>query len=324
MLRIGIDCGQISQFQKDMSMKEKDIKLLWGRAGNRCAICRCELSQDGEAKGAAFTLGNQAHIVGESVNAARGTSPLTAEEREGYHNRILLCPTHHTEIDRNETAYPVEKLYYLKSVHELWVRETLGDSADTRLLAKQIAVTSIIDTTVEMCRLREWKSWTSLALAPDPRWDAEFCLVPFEFQQRVAAAIWPNEFEELKRATKTFAILLSRAVNEFMKHADYKHGQYVPNKFYKAIYPNPNYQRDLKHYEEWLNQCYGLIHEATCAANWFADVVRRDINPMFFAESGKFVVVDGPFSPKLTYRASIPEYSYEEKISLPSSLPAVG
>ncbi|MGE5502326.1 MAG: hypothetical protein ACM3W4_10410, partial [Ignavibacteriales bacterium] len=184
-------------------MKEKDVKLLWGRAANRCAICRTELSQDSNVSSSSFTLGEQAHIVGEKDGAARGKSILTAEEREGYHNRILLCPTHHTEIDKNVSDWPVEKLHQTKSVHELWVRETLSDSTDLRLAAKQLAVSSIIDAAVELCRLEEWKAWTSWAFAPDPQWRLDMPDMLFEFRQRVAATIWPDEFDELRRATIT-------------------------------------------------------------------------------------------------------------------------
>lgn len=53
-------------------MLQKDIKLLWGRAGNRCSKCRCELSQDAAASNAAFTLGEQAHIVGEKEGLPDG------------------------------------------------------------------------------------------------------------------------------------------------------------------------------------------------------------------------------------------------------------
>ncbi len=300
-------------------MNQKDIKLLWGRAANRCAICRSELSQDKTSATASFTLGEQAHIVGEKEDAARGKSLLTEEERNSYHNLILLCPNHHTEIDKNEGGWPIEKLHLIKSAHELWVRETLGDSADTRLVASQIAVTSIIDTTVELCRLEDWKSWTSNALAPDPNWDVNLPDMLFEFRQRVAAAIWPKEYEELRRATTTLAVLLHGAARKFMEHSRYVNGKYWPDKFYRSGGFNPNYSRDLERYNEWARECSQLVKKATCAANWFADVVRRDINPMFFAERGKFVVLEGPFT-DLSIRASIPEYSKEEKNDLPDAL----
>jgi hypothetical protein len=106
-------------------MKEKDVKLLWGRgrAGNRCSKCHRELSHDSNS-GAGFVLGEHAHIVGEKEYSPRGKNPLSPEERDSYHNRILLCPTDHTEIDKNIEDWPVEKLHQLKSMHELWVHQT--------------------------------------------------------------------------------------------------------------------------------------------------------------------------------------------------------
>jgi hypothetical protein len=298
---------------------QKDIKLLWGRAGNRCSICRLELSQDAKAVGSSFTLGEQAHIVGENKGAARWADSISVEDRNGYHNLILLCPTHHTEIDKNESDWPVERLYLQKSKHELWVKETLGDSVDVTLLAKQVAVTSIIDAAVELCDLQDWKIWASNALSAEPSWRLDLPDKFFEFRQRVAAAIWPSEFDELRRAAITLAILLHKAASTFMEHSTYSQDRYLPFKFYKAMGFNPNYDRDVKLYEEWLNDCWRLLREATKAANWFADVVRRDINPMFFAELGKFVVIEGPFM-DLQYHASIPEFSEEEKAERPDVL----
>lgn len=300
-------------------MSQKDIKLLWGRAANRCAICRVELAQDAKSVTASFTLGEQAHIVGEKEDAARGKSPLTLGERNSYHNLILLCPNHHTEIDKNEADWPVEKLHYIKSAHELWVRETLGDSADVKLLAKQVAVTSIIDAAVELCRLEEWKAWASHALSAEPYWQGDLPDMIFEFRQRVAAAIWPDEYQELRRATTTLAVLLHTAATTFMEHSYYESGSYLPFKFYKSGGLNPNYDRDLQRYEQWLNECWRFMKDATKAANWFADVVRRDINPMFFAERGKFIALEGPFN-DLSYHATVPEFSEDEKLLLPDAL----
>lgn len=301
-------------------MNQKEIKLLWGRAANRCAICKIELTQDAQAHDAAFVLGEQAHIVGEKDDAPRGKSPLTADERNSYHNIILLCPTDHTQIDKNWIDWPVEKLHVTKSIHELWVRETLGDATDARLLAKQVSVTSIIDAAVDLCRLEEWKVWTSKALAPDPHWSTDLPSMIFEFRQRVAAAIWPAEFNELRRATTTLAVLLHQAASTFMEHSDMQNDMYWPHKFYKAGGGfNPNYHEDLNKYDAWLDECFRLIKDSTRAANWFADVVRRDINPMFFAERGKFSVLEGPFM-DLKYHASVPEFTQERKDELPEAL----
>ena len=104
-------------------MRDKDIKILWGRSGNRCAICKLELTADGSTE----TLGEMAHIVGQSQNGPRGNQNLT--DRDSYDNLILLCPTHHVEIDKNYTAWPVERLRSIKADHEAWVSEQLGIGA---------------------------------------------------------------------------------------------------------------------------------------------------------------------------------------------------
>jgi hypothetical protein len=304
-------------------MNQKDIRLLWGRAGSRCSICRAELSEDSKASGAAFTLGEQAHIVGEKPGAARGESLLTSDERESYHNRILLCPTDHTIVDKNVADWPVEKLHYTKSAHELWVRETLADSADRRLLAKQVAVTTTIDQAVFLCQLEGWNGWAESALSADPQWPIGLPDGLARFRQHVAAAIWPSEFEELERATISMALLLNSAATEFLEHAEMRDRAYVPHKFYKAMRFNPNYERDLRLYNEWLFRCYALVQEATKAANWFADVVRRDINPMFFAERGRFLIPEAAM-PRASFRSNILQFGDAEKAQLPRKLLETG
>ena len=298
-----------------MAIKQKDIKLLWGRSGNRCAICKIELTQDKEAVTAAYTLGEQAHIVGEKDDAPRGKSPLSEKERNSYHNLILLCPTHHTEIDNNEEDWPVEKLHQIKSEHELWVTETLSETIDHVKLARETVISNIVDTAVSLCGLEEWESWMSFALAPDPVWPKVLPDKIFEFRKKVIAAIWPNEYEELKRATITFSILLHKAAQLFLEHSEAQGDKLFPFKFYKANGFNENYDEDQK----WIEECHQILREATKAANWFADAVRQYVNPMFFAEKGKFIITEGPFM-DLSFRTVLLEFTEEEKKDLPDLL----
>ncbi len=111
-----------------MSIPDKDQKILWGRAANRCAFptCRKELVAEKTASDPAAVLGEMAHIVGEEPTAPRGQSPLTLKERNQYANLILLCAEHHLLVDRQPNTYPVHYLLQLKADHERWVRETLS------------------------------------------------------------------------------------------------------------------------------------------------------------------------------------------------------
>lgn len=299
-----------------MGISNKDIKLLWGRSGNRCAICKKELTQDKASVSSAFTLGEQAHIVGEKDNAPRGKSPLTQKERDSYHNLILLCPNDHTNIDKNETDWPVEKIHQIKSEHELWVTETLSETVDHVRLAQSTVLASVVDRAVALCCLDRWHAWTSYALSPDPRWPKELPENIYRFRQKVIAVVWPSDFEEFKRATITFSILVDRAAKIFMEHSDLQGDTYFPFKFYKRIDPNPNYNEDLKRYKQWQNRCYESIYDVTKTANWFADVVRAYINPMFFAEEGKFFIEEGPFE-NLSWRTKLLEFTEEEKAEYP-------
>ena len=302
-----------------MTIKNKDIKILWGRSGNRCAICRTELTQDAAAVSAAFTLGEQAHIVGEKNNAPRGQSLLGPNERNSYHNLILLCPNHHTQIDSNEADWPIERLHQIKSEHELWVTETLSETIDHVNLANQAALSSMIDSTVESCDLENWQAWTSFALSPDQSWPKDRIDAIWNFRQKVIGAIWPDGFDEMRRATITLSVLIHAAAQKFLEHASVRENVYVTDRYYQRPDFKPSYGNQIKEFEEWQSQCDRLLHDATKAANWFADVVRREVNPYFFATKGKFLVLEGPFM-DMTFRSRLLEFTEEERAGLPATL----
>ena len=297
-----------------MSIGQKDIKLLWGRSGNRCAICKIELTQDALSSNATFTLGEQAHIVGEKEDAARGKSQLDQKQRDSYHNLILLCPNDHTTIDRNESDWSIEKLHQIKSEHELWVTETLSETIDHVKLAQNTILASIVDSAVTLCRLDDWEMWTYSALSSDPEWPKDLPNSIYEFRKKVIAAIWPKGFDEFKRATITLSILLHRSAKTFMENSELQDNRetYFPIKFYKERSFNPNYNDDLRRYKHWLNRCDSTIYDATKAANWFADVVREYVNPMFFVEKGKFIIEQGALE--------LLEFTEEEKSEYPDKI----
>jgi hypothetical protein len=210
-------------------------------------------------------------------------------------------------------------LHKIKSEHELWVTETLSETLDRIQIARQATISSVVDSAVNLCQLEGWKNWTSFALSPDPQWSKDFTNDIWEFRQRVVATIWPDEFDELRKSTQTLSIMLHRASQNFLKHCERDGDRLFPYKFYKADGWNDNYDRDLNKYTEWIDECHSLVKEVTKAANWFADVVRVSINPMFFTEKGKFLIEHGPFE-DLTFHLELLEYSEDEKKDLPDSL----
>jgi len=261
-------------------------------------------------------LGEQAHIIGEKSNAARGKSNLTEKERNSYHNLILLCPNHHKEIDSNVEDWTIEKLYRTKSEHELWVHETLSEREDSIELANQIVVTSIIDSTVELCRLNCWNIWTSFALGPDPEWDVNFIDDIDEYRICALKSVWPEEYSDLRSATLNLSSVLDAASKIYMKYVELIEDRYVARRFYKDRGFNSNYQNDLDAYVSWIDKCYKSTFKVAKAINWFADVVRRDINPMFFADHGKFLI-------RFEGEIKLLEYSAEQKPKIINKMASV-
>ena len=105
---------------ENMSRKKIETEVyrdLYLRSGNRCAFknCRHELVD----KNGIF-CGEIAHICAANPRGARYDANMTDDERASYDNLILLCPTHHTKIDKKkgEAIYTVEVLKKMKADHE--------------------------------------------------------------------------------------------------------------------------------------------------------------------------------------------------------------
>jgi hypothetical protein len=277
-----------------------------------------KLTQDKKLASDSFPLGEQAHIVGESKSAPRGKSPFTKDERNSYFNLILLCPTHHTIVDNNPEDYPIEKLHLIKDQHELWVESTLSKSKDMRKTAQDVIYADLIDATVEACQLDSWDEWASRALSPDMSWDEGAHERLFKFLNKILGAVWPKTLPELECALKKLTYEIYEAIQTFEEHCEpskAKDNILVEERFYKShgwIEDHNVYQQLFNEYEAWHGKCEKHVIEATKAANWLADVVRRDVNPLFFATKGKFFVIMGPYA-GLTWRSVFLEYTEEEK-----------
>lgn len=269
-----------------MAISQRDIKLLWGRAASRCAFpeCRCHLTQNSETTTNDITIGEQAHIVADKEMGPRGNSLLTSDERDAYSNFILLCPTHHTIIDKSSEDFPVEKLHDLKTSHELWVQRTLSLEFDLNQQAKDLIYTSLIDAAVKYCHLSRWKQWTFGPLDAIPWWPFELSDDFLKFRQKIFSADFPGTLPELERSMKTVSILLYRAVKTFQKHCAIKENCdgtlfYDGVRFYQNLKENTKlYDERCQEFDDWVEECQQLIIDATKAVNWFREIVRRDIS----------------------------------------------
>ena len=130
--------------RRAMAISQKTIKLLWANAAGRCAFpdCGALLCMPESGKAAPYTIGEMAHIRGEKRGANRHDPSQSTEQRDGYANLILLCPTHHTLIDKpeNAAAYSVNLLLNMKLQHNRDVEDRLKKTAykNKREVAKTV------------------------------------------------------------------------------------------------------------------------------------------------------------------------------------------
>jgi hypothetical protein len=109
------------------SISNKTRKILWGRSGNRCAICKHELVIDATGKDKEAVVGDECHIISPQPKGPRHDLSFPQEKLDSYENLILLCRIHHKMVDDQEATFTPVILRQLKSNHEVWVSERLTD-----------------------------------------------------------------------------------------------------------------------------------------------------------------------------------------------------
>ena len=103
-----------------MSINKKDIKKLWGLSAGRCNSPGCD---EECIKCAATVIGEMAHVIAKRSSGPRG---ISNGGRDTYENLILLCPTHHTEVDKApDDTFPPDVLLDWKKRHEAEVASAL-------------------------------------------------------------------------------------------------------------------------------------------------------------------------------------------------------
>lgn len=122
-----------------MSISDKTRKILWGRSGNRCAICKHELVVEATPQDDESVVGEECHIISPQGKGPRHDPKCPKEMLDSYENLILLCRIHHKMVDDQNDTYNVEILRQMKRNHEKWVTEKLDSSHDlTPLRIKRI------------------------------------------------------------------------------------------------------------------------------------------------------------------------------------------
>ena len=301
-----------------MAISLKSHKMLWGRAAGRCSFASCRITLVEEGAG---LLGEVAHIVAESPDGPRGSNAFPSEMLNEYENLILLCPNHHTEIDKAHLdLYSADRLRQIKAEHEHWVREALAAPAfDQQKERDDELYAELVDQWVARANLDKWTAWSSWVMAAgQPRMSQESAAQLYELRDWLLRRIWPRRYAGLENNLENFRRVLVDLQETFQEHAVLQGDSLITEKFYRINDWNPElYKRLLKQYEAHVDLVCDLMLELTRAANYVCDEVRRTLSPRFRLDEGKLAVESGPYISEkgggLFFRKSVVEYRTEEK-----------
>lgn len=295
-----------------MSIGVIDRKMLWGRSGGKCAKCKVQLLRITEL-GHSSILGEEAHIVAREHDGPRGDSPLDDKQRDSYSNLILLCPTHHSEIDKvpaGVAEFPVEKLQEMKRTHEEEIAQSGQLDSASQVEAEQWSF--IIDQLEDRARWDEWKLLTAPVFSGRPALSAAFHEQLQDLTEWIHTRRWPSNHLQLRKAIESFNDVLITFLRTFELHAESQRGgeYYVIEKFYKTPnYDHQLYHRLLKEYKEHVALTQDLLLEVTRYGNYIANVVQECLDSTFRFEAGVLTVRPDDL---LTWELLRPEFRESE------------
>jgi hypothetical protein len=109
--------------------------------------------------GTALSIAERAHIVAHSESGPRGEGGMSASARSDPANLVLLCPTCHTTVDKDPSAYPVHTLLSEKRTRAAAVARIGGTPTFASRSDARDAVAAILTRNETIFR----------TMGPDPR-----------------------------------------------------------------------------------------------------------------------------------------------------------
>jgi hypothetical protein len=280
-----------------MGISIKTHKMLWGRSGNKCAICKTDLAEDITETDDYSILGEEAHIVAREEKGPRGKSPSSPEARDKYANLILLCQKHHKIIDDHEDQYSVEKLREIKGEHIKWVQSSLNP-ADLEKQRDDETYATYIEDFVTLAGVDDWEGWSSFVLSGG---QPEISKDRYEALQKLngylLSRIWSHRYPKLEFAFKNFRLILNNFIQVFAKYLDKSEGDfYFTEKFYKREYhvEASEYDRLGAKFDYHVDLVQDLMCELTRAGNYLIEQIRYNILPSFRTKEGLLLITTGP------------------------------
>ncbi len=280
------------------SITARTRKMLWGRSGGVCSICKKPLFEDETMADDLSVLGQECHIVGEenTAKSPRGLHSMPLDTRKLCGNLILLCRDYHKIIDDQPNKYTVDELHRIKGEHITWVRQTLG--YDEEKQEDDETYLAIAEKWSAMAGLDDWDNFTYLAIAGDTPTVKTDRMQELELlQEWLFKRVYPSRHEELNNAFENYRRVLHDFRSVFSRHVVPSDGnsKYIETKkFYKIDEWNQElYDKLGREYDEHTSLLADLAFELTRAVNYICDLMRAHVYRYFRIHEGLSVAHTG-------------------------------
>jgi hypothetical protein len=285
-----------------MSIDVVSRKLLWGRAGNSCAMSTCRRNlapsidpETGKTLAAVgVILGEEAHIRSSKPDGPRHVAGYG--NFDVYGNLVLLCPTHHTLIDKGAVEdWPIERIERIKSEHEEWVRQRLSPE-EKRTLDVEVLMTAEVHRVEELL----FEAW------PMMHWRLQQA-IPGILEEELQALIdvglfllkkdWPPDYPEIRLASdrlrSLIGLLIEHVNNEFEPVTP--QGPYLRlGRPEKHISWNPKLYAELSWQTELnMTSTFWLAEALGASLNYWISAVRDDLDPYYRFSEGVLLAPQG-------------------------------
>ncbi|MEI3867303.1 HNH endonuclease [Microbacterium sp. CCNWLW134] len=280
-------------------------KMLWGNAGNRCAFggCSQRLVSNLESPGQELgmhqrVVGEEAHIRSSKVTGPRHDPSYPTEDLNEYANLILLCPTHHTVIDKeNGRAWPVAKVVSMKSTHEAKVDAAMSDDSKDRQQL-EVALAARIDRWEAALDLAAWEDLTRRLNWVHPYLSNSEWQSLAETASWLAGVVWPPQYPKLSAAFETHRAVLDLLVKHILDSFVLDGDTYTIRRRHKEIWFGgaDGEQRYTEAISEFgINDAVtgALIHELTRSINLVVTAVNEELLPLYRFNDGSLQMIEG-------------------------------
>ena len=136
--------------------------------------CTTKCVQEDTAGNQSEIIADIAHIEPSRDGGPRANPSLSQRERDSYRNLILLCPTHHREIDRYPEEYNVSRLRELKEgVEKRYARAMAQETQLVTFLELEMVTRNLANTcgpasaSISIVPLKEKMDRNGLTLATE-------------------------------------------------------------------------------------------------------------------------------------------------------------